>query len=209
MRPITPSIRNLYRSAYRSIVKKWRHEKKKSSSPPEEEAKVDQFRDNDVIFEEVDEDTRQVQKKTMHGFHSFRCISLQRLRRHGPSSPRGLKSVDTCMDCTALDALACKDCDAMVHQALEVSKAWTASLTCLLLVSQRAQAERVAPLHPPSRKLRAGKAGPILWRPLWRPLPRQGVPLKALTARPPIPFSQKVKAGRAPPPSCFLTHLGC
>ncbi|CAN6542521.1 unnamed protein product [Malus baccata var. baccata] len=95
MRPITPSIRNLYRSAYRSIVKKWRHEKKKSSSPPEEEAKVDQFRDNDVIFEEVDEDTRQVQKKTMHGFHSFRCISLQRLRRHGPSSPRGLKSVDS------------------------------------------------------------------------------------------------------------------
>ncbi|CAN6720921.1 unnamed protein product [Malus baccata var. baccata] len=91
MRPLIPSIRNLYISTYKSIVKKWRHMKKKSSSAPQEEAIVDQFRDNDVIFEEVGEDT---EKKTMHGLHSLRCISLQRMRRHDPSSPRGLKSVD-------------------------------------------------------------------------------------------------------------------
>ncbi|CAL8997109.1 unnamed protein product [Prunus brigantina] len=86
MRP----LRNLYRAAYRSIVKKLRHDKKKSS--PDREAKVDQIGTsitNDVIFEEVGDDTPKAEKKTMHGFHSFRCISLQRMRRdHDTPSPK-------------------------------------------------------------------------------------------------------------------------
>lgn len=116
-----------------------------------------------------------------------------------------------CMDFIALDALACKECDAtMILQALKLkvtssNQAWIISLTCIVIISQKALAEGVIPPHPLSRKLRAGKAGRIPYPP--RQPPRPPHVLKAPTPRPPIPPSRNVKAGR--PPSCFPTRLGC